>query len=185
MRSAFALLLLSLTLIICGCSDERISSPSEEERRINYRLGEFSAEHRRDGELRWRVRGKGAIFFKNETAHIVKPTLVIFKDGKKAAVVTGDEGMVDQRSKDVRILGGVVGISEEGRFYTEEMYWDDSSGELYAPGRVKIVKGGSVLWGEEMRADPRLKHIRLKKISFKVRSEDEKHREELPDVRID
>lgn len=185
MKAAFALLWLSLALILWGCSDEGISSPSEEERRMNYQLGEFSAEHRRNGELRWKVKGEAAVFFKNETAQIVKPTLVIFKDGEKAAVVTGERGMVDQRSKDVQILGKVVGISEEGRFYAEEVYWDDSNGELYAPGKVKVVKGRSVLWGEEMRADPNLRHIRLKKITFKVRSEDEKHREELPDVQID
>jgi LPS export ABC transporter protein LptC len=167
-------------LSFMGCSGEEVRSPSESERNLNYQLWEFSAEHRRDGQLRWRVRGRKAIFLKDGKVRIEGPLLVIFEEGEKAAVVTGKEGEVDQNREDVRIMGDVEGVSRKGRFYTEEAIWKDAQGKLLAPGDVKVVKGGSIVWGRDMRSDPNMKFVELKNVRFSVRSEDEKHLEQLP-----
>ncbi|HID55315.1 TPA: LPS export ABC transporter periplasmic protein LptC [Candidatus Poribacteria bacterium] len=175
------LLILSLiALHFIGCSNEKIRSPSESERKLNYQLWGFSAEHRRDGRLRWRVRGRKAVFLKDGRVKITDPLLVIFDMGEKAAVIKGEEGEVDQNREDVKITGEVEGISRKGRFYTQEVIWRDSQGKLFAPGEVKVVKGKSRVWGRKMISDPNMKFIELKEVKFNVRSEDEKHVEELP-----
>lgn len=174
------LILPLLALFFISCSNEEIRSPSESEKKLNYQLWGFSAEHRRDGRLRWRVGGKEAIFLKDGRVRITDPLLVIFDKGKKAAVIKGEEGEVDQNREDIRITGNVEGISRKGRFYTQEVVWRDSQDKLLAPGEVKVVKGKSTMWGREMISDPNMKFVELKDVKFNVRSEDEKHVEELP-----
>jgi LPS export ABC transporter protein LptC len=171
----FRLTALIFTMILlgigCGKGGEETTQPDEEiPQQI---LHSFSTKHTEAGVLRWTLVGHSAEFLK-EVGHVQNPTIQIFQDGKWAITVTGDRGEIIQSSNDVKVFDHVVGTSQDGKLYTDELHWRNQDGKLYAPNACEVVRGDSTMIGQEMEADPALEVVTMKDIQFKIYPKDEK-----------
>ena len=167
------LLLVTLSLLTVGCDkvDEEPTLPVEEiPQQI---LLNFSTQHTEAGIARWTLVADSAEFLK-EITYIQNPTVQIFQDGKWAMTITGDRGEILQSSNDIHVFENVVGKSQDGVLYTDELHWRNSDGKLYAPNESKIVRGDSTMFGREMEGDPALEVVTMKDVRSKIYPKDEK-----------
>ncbi len=165
------LVVLSLLTIGCDKADEELTQPVQEKpQQILY---DFSTQHREGGIARWTLVADKAEFLK-EITYLQNPTVQIFQDGKLAITITGDHGEIIQSSNDVHVLENVVGKSQDGHLYTDELHWRNSDGKLYTPNASKIVRGDSTMIGQEMEGDPALEVVIMKDVRSKIYPKDEK-----------
>ena len=161
----------SLLAIGCDKSDEEPTQPLQETpQQILY---SFSTKHTEGGIARWTLVANEATFLK-EIVVLQKPTVQIFQEGKWAITVTGDRGEIIESSNDIHIFENVVGKSQDGHLYTNELHWRDSDGKLFAPNTAKIVRGDSTMIGQELEGDPTLEVVTMKDVRSKIYPKDEK-----------
>ena len=165
------LVALSLLITVCDKADEELTQPVQETpQQILYG---FSTRHTEGGITRWMLVADKATFLK-EIVELQNPTLQIFQDGKWAITITGDRGEIIESSNNVHIFENVVGKSQDGRLYTDELHWQDNDGKLYAPNAATIVRGDSTMVGRELEGDPTLEVITMKDVRSKIYPKDEK-----------
>ena len=166
-------LLVALSLLITGCdkADEELTQPLQEApQQILY---DFSTRHTEGGITRWILVADNATFLK-EIMELQNPTLQIFQDGRWAITITGDHGELIESSNNVHIFENVVGKSQDGQLYTDELHWHDNDGKLYAPNTATIVRGDSTMVGRELEGDPTLEVVEMKNVRSKIYPKDEK-----------
>lgn len=167
------LLLVVWTLFTIGCdkTDEEPTQPVQENpQQIMYA---FSTKHTEGGIVRWTLVANKATFLK-EIVELQNPTVQIFKDGKWGITIIGDRGEIIESSNDIHIFENVVGKSQDGQLYTDELHWQDNDGKLYAPNISTIVRGDSTMVGREMEGDPALEIVIMKDVRSKIYPKDEK-----------
>ncbi len=167
------LLLVVLNLFTIGCdkTDEEPTQPVQENpQQILYA---FSTKHTEGGIVRWTLVANKATFLK-EIVELQNPTVQLFKDGKWGITIIGDRGEIIESSNDIHIFENVVGKSQDGQLYTDELHWQDSDGKLYAPNISTIVRGDSTMVGREMEGDPALEIVIMKDVRSKIYPKDEK-----------
>ena len=167
------LLLVALSPFTVGCDkiDEEPTQPIQES--TQQILYNFSTKHTERGIVRWTLVAAKATFLK-EIVELQNPTVQIFQDGKWTTTITGDHGEIIESSNDIHIFENVVGKSQDGQLYTDELHWQDSDGKLYAPNTSTIVRGDSTIVGREMEADPTLEVVTMKNVKSKIYPKDEK-----------
>lgn len=166
-------LVVSAPLFTIGCdkADEEPTQPVEETpQRIAY---QFSTKHTEGGVARWTLVANKATFLK-EVVTLQKPTVQIFQDGKWAITITGKRGQIIESSNDIHIFEDVVGKSQDGNLYTDELHWQDSDGKLFAPNLATIARGDSTMVGQELEGDPALEVVTMKDVRSKIYPKDEK-----------
>lgn len=168
-----SLLLAAVNLLTIGCNkaDEEPTQPVQEPpQQILY---SFSTKHTEGGITRWTLVADTATFLK-ETVDLQKPTVQIFEDGKWTITITGDRGEIIESSNDIHIFENVVGKSQDGQLYTDELHWKDSDGKLFAPNLATIARGDSTMVGQELEGDPALEVVTMKDVRSKIYPKDEK-----------
>jgi LPS export ABC transporter protein LptC len=168
-----AALIVALILPCIGCDKSREEPTQPVEEIPQQILHNFSTKHTEAGITRWTLAADSAEFLK-EIGYVQKPTLQIFQNGKWAITVTGDRGEIIQSSNDINVFDNVVGTSQDGVLYTDELHWRNQDGKLYAPNESRIVRGDSTMVGREMEADPTLEVVTMKNTQFKIYPKDEK-----------
>jgi LPS export ABC transporter protein LptC len=166
-------LIIALILLSVGCDrgEEELTQPAEEiPQQI---LQHFSTQHTEAGIVKWTLVAASGEFLE-EVAHVQNPTVQIFQDGKWAMTVTGDRGEIIQPTNDIKVFDNVVGTSQDGVLYTDELHWRNQEDKLYAPDESEIVRGDSTMIGEEMEGDPLLKVVTMKDVEFNIYPKDEK-----------
>jgi len=179
-----------ISFFICsnfiGCSDnEDISDISE--KKVTQRIISFTSNHSEASYLKWSLDAKEAVFLENHEILIEEPSVKLYEAPEssdnieesenvlpKFILITGDEGKVNNRTKDMVINGNVKGVSENGTLYTNELFWKDKEGLIYVPGEVKIVRGDSIMNGKNMTADPTLEIVNMDDVDFTLYAKDEK-----------
>lgn len=119
----------------------------------DYRLKQVRLqETARDGS-RWQLDAEYSETFeeKNTTA-MKKVTIKVDQPSKSAAArswtVTGDEGDLNQETKDVELRGNVVLVSSDGlRLETERLRWDAEGQRAWTTEAVTIYRSGAVVRG--------------------------------------
>lgn len=157
----------------CGGDDRQSSQPPAE---VEQELSRFSLVQTQGGRTRWKLDADAATFLESERIRISKVELLVFgnKDGQ-TLTVRGQQGEVDRKTNDIRIMGNVEGASSEGgRFSAQEVYWRENTGKIYTlPGvKVRITYEDSIVIGEELEADPDLETVKLKNIEGITRKEE-------------
>lgn len=160
------------TLHGLGCYKEQENVTQLTEDVPQQTLQGFSTSHTEAGIIKWVVVGDGATFLK-EIVEVQQPTVQIFEEGELAITLTGDRGEIIQRSTDIQLFDNVVGVSSDGKLYTDELHWRNTNGKLYAPNESEIVREDSTLIGIELEADPALENMTMKKIRAKIYAKDE------------
>ena len=136
-------------------------------------LQRFSTSHTEAGITKWLLIGNEARFLQ-ESIEVQQPTVQIFEGGELTITLTGDRGEITQRSNDIQLFHNVVGVSSDGKLYTDELHWRNGDGKLYAPNESEIVHGDSRLIGIELEAEPSLERIAMKNTRFRIYPKDEK-----------
>ena len=109
-----------------------------------------------------------------KTIAVKEPVVEIFEDGDLKITLTGNRGEIIKNSNDIQLFDQVVGESQDGKLYTDELHWRDQDGKLYAPNLSKIVRGDSAVTGNELEASPSLEKITMKNTRFRINPKDEK-----------
>ena len=166
-------LLVALSLLITSCdkADEELTQPVQET--PQQILSDFSTRDTEGGITRWILVADKATSLK-EIVELQNLTLQIFQDGKWAITITGDRGEIIESSNNVHIFENVVGKSQDGQLYTDELHWQDNDGKLYAPNAATIVRGDSTMVGRELEGDPTLEVVTMKDVRSKIYPKDEK-----------
>lgn len=133
----------------------------------------FSTSHTEAGVVKWVLVGSEATFLKNVIA-VKEPTVEIFEDGELKITLTGNRGEIIKRSNDIHLFEQVIGESQDGKLYTDELHWRDQDGKLFAPNMSKVVRGDSTLTGNEMEASPSLEKLTMKNTQFRINPKDDK-----------
>jgi LPS export ABC transporter protein LptC len=165
-----------VTLLFAGCGDDSDRQASQPPGEVEQELSQFSLVRTRRGQTKWKLSADTATFLESDRVKIEGVELLIFgdKDGG-TLTIHGDEGEVNQRTDDIKIMGNVEGVSSDGgRLAAEEIYWRDGTGKIYTlPGiEVTITYEDSVIVGEELEADPELETVELKNITGITRPEE-------------
>ena len=155
----------------CDRGQEELTQPLEEiPEQI---LQQFSTKHTESGVTKWTLIADSGEFMET-VVYVQNPTVQIFEDGQATLTVTGDRGEIIQSNNNLKIFDNVVGISQNGVLYTNELHWHNRNGKLYAPNESEIVRGDSTMVGREMESRPSLEVVTMKQVRFEFYAGDEK-----------
>ena len=167
------LLITTLTFCGLGCDTGQGDVAQFAEEIPQQTLHGFSTSHTEAGVVKWVLVGSEASILKKIIA-VKEPTVEIFEDGELKITLTGNRGEIIKRSNDIQLFDQVVGESQDGKLYTDELHWRDQDGKLYAPNMSKIVRGDSTATGNELEASPSLEKLTMKNTQFRINPKDEK-----------
>src|SRR6266850_2779509 len=107
----------------------------------------------RDGS-RWQLDAEySETFEERNTTSMKKVTIKVDQPSKNATsarswTVTGDEGDLNQETKDVELRGNVVLVSSDGlRLETDRLRWDSDAQRAWTEDPVVIYRAGAVVRG--------------------------------------
>jgi LPS export ABC transporter protein LptC len=120
----------------------------------DYRLKQVRLQETgRDGS-RWQLDAEySETFEERNTTSMKKVTIKVDQPSKSASrvlswTVTGDEGDLNQETKDVELRGNVVLVSSDGlRLETERLRWDAEAQRAWTTDAVTIYRSGAVVRG--------------------------------------
>ena len=162
-----------LTFCGLGCDTGQGDATRLAEEVPQQTLHGFSTSHTEAGVVKWVLVGSEATFLK-KTVAVKEPTVEIFEDGELKITLTGNRGEIIKNSNDIQLFDQVIGESQDGKLYTDELHWRDQDGKLYGPNLSKIVRGDSTVTGNELEASPSLEKVTMKNTRFMINPKDEK-----------
>jgi LPS export ABC transporter protein LptC len=120
----------------------------------DYRLKQVRLQETgRDGS-RWQLDAEySETFEERNTTAMKKVTIKVDQPAKGASTprawtVTGDEGDLDQGTKDVELRGNVVLVSSDGlRLETQRLRWDAAGHRVWTEDPVTIYRAGATVRG--------------------------------------
>ncbi len=138
----------------------------------------------REGQKEWELWASEAVSYKNlDRWNLIGVKVIFFGKSGVFFTVTGKKGIVETKTKNLRIEGDVITKSSNGyTFKTEMVDYKSLEHMLMSPQQVKMVGpddkqgGGLKLKGEEMSLDVQtsLMHIK-KKVETQKKFSDTKH----------
>ncbi len=88
------------------------------------------------------------------------------KDGSHSSVLTAEKGIIDQRTNNLKAIGNVVLISDEGvQLRTEQLRWDNRRGKVLAEGEVTVSTEQMTETGTGFEAYPDLKRWSMRHVT--------------------
>lgn len=171
-----------MVFISCG-EDENTDNPVYEES-VSQEIISFTRNHYQAGQLKWSLKAKKAAFLENNEILVTEPFVKVYEKSEssenaesntssKSMAITSDKAEVNEQTQDIEFFGNVKGVSEDGTLYTDRLFWKEEEGLVYAPGKVRIVRGDSVVFGENMKANPSLETVYMDNVTFNLYPKDE------------
>jgi LPS export ABC transporter protein LptC len=167
--------LLILQGIACNKEKDELTQPTDGAPQQT--LERFSTSHAEAGVTKWTLIGDSAKF-RNDVIQVQNPTVQIFEEGEVAITITGDRGEIIRTNNNIEVFDNVVGVSQDGKLYTDELHWLNLEGKLFAPNESTLVRGDSTMIGKEMDGNPTLEVVTMKDVKFKLYSKDKKNESE-------
>ena len=85
------------------------------------------------------------------------------RDGNHNSVLTANEGIVENITRNLKAIGNVVVVSNKGEVLeTEELYWDNSQQKIISNVPVRLTTETDTLFGDSFISDPDLIHYEIK-----------------------
>ena len=164
----------------CKSTETPVSAPDESVEAVpTQKLDRFSTQHTAAGVLKWTLVGDTSTFH-GSYVEVENPIVQIFENGVVSITLnseTGKQFLNGTKKDSLHLTGNVVGISKDGKLFTEILYWRDLAGKLYAPDAATVVRGDSTWVGTEMLANPTLETVTMKNNEFTLYPKDEKTHE--------
>lgn len=111
------------------------------------RIKEVDLEETTKG-VRWRLRAEQALMYEQEGRTILRNLSVRVFQKDRSWTILGEEGELDQRSKNVAVRRNVVITSSDGmRLDTSVIHWDADGQRLWTDEPVTLSRDGSVVQG--------------------------------------
>jgi len=176
LATARSFFIIFIVLLLAGCGDDDKDQASQPPSGVEQEISQFSMSRSQDGRVRWKMNADATTLMESDQVRVKGVKLVIFGD-KEGETLTlhSDQGEVNERTYDIRLIGNVEGISSDGgRLNTEEIYWRDITERIYTlPGiKVTLTFEDSVIVGEELEANPELETWSLKRMTGITRAEE-------------
>ena len=174
MGTVRTLLLIAVLLSAAACRERPQSSPMEDDPYLNVPLHvsydidvHFYDSVQTRAEL---LAGRAMIWEDRKETTLGQGITVTFFDrvtGERAAVLTADSAVVDDRSKDMIAIGNVVVVSDSSHttLRTPRLVWDQRSERIRTDDEVSIISPTERIDGQGMESDQFLTSYRI----FKVR----------------
>jgi LPS export ABC transporter protein LptC len=101
--------------------------------------------------VRWRLRAEQALMFEQQGRTLLRRLTVQVFQKDRSWTVVGDEGDIDQKSKNVEVRKNVVITSSDGlRLDTSVIRWDAEGARLWTDAPVTFQRDGSTVRGTGM-----------------------------------
>ncbi len=111
------------------------------------RIKEVQLEEQSEG-VRWHLRADQALVFEKEGRTTLKKVAVNVTEENRAWTIVGDEGVLEDASKNFEVRKNVVLTSSDGlRLETTVLRWQGDEKRLWTDVPVTIFKAGAVIHG--------------------------------------
>jgi len=131
--------------------------------KADYRLKQLHLQElARDGS-RWQLDAEYSETFEDQAKTSMKKVTIKVDQPTRSWTATGDEGDLNQETKDVELRGNVVLISNDGlKLETERLRWDAAQQRAWTDDPVTIYRAGAVVKGTgfESRVNEEVSNIR-------------------------
>lgn len=98
--------------------------------------------------VRWRLRAEQALMYEQEGRTNLRNLVVRVFQKDRSWTILGEEGDLDQKSKNVEVRKNVVITSSDGlRMDTSVIHWDADGQRLWTDEPVTLSREGSVIQG--------------------------------------
>ena len=139
-------LLVAGTLFVRSRS-ARVESTGPATSHADLRIKEVQLEEESEG-VRWRLRADQALVFEKEGKTTLKKVAVSVTEENRAWTIVGEEGTLDDASKNFEVRKNVVLTSSDGlRLETTVLRWQGDEKRLWTDVPVTIFKVGAVIHG--------------------------------------
>jgi len=129
----------------------------------DYRLKQLHLQElARDG-ARWQLDAEYSETFEDQAKTSMKKVTIKVDQPSRSWTATGDEGDLNQETKDVELRGNVVLISSDGlKLETERLRWDAAQQRAWTNDPVTIYRAGAVVKGTgfESRVNEEVSNVR-------------------------
>ena len=120
----------------------------------DYRLKQVRLQETGSDGSRWQLDAEYSETFEEHNTTTMKKVVIKLDERSKSLAkprnwtVTGDEGQLNQETKDVELRGNVVLVSSDGlRLETEQLRWDAEGQRAWTDAPVTIYQNGTVVRG--------------------------------------
>lgn len=104
---------------------------------------------KRDGEVKWEVKAKRAVFLNNDD---VKLSDIKITFPEKKLVLTSERGMYDIENRNLTIEGNIKASTHDYDILATTLFWDSSREEIFSEERVRILGRNFVIDGDGITA---------------------------------
>lgn len=131
----------------------RIASQETIAIKADYRIKEVHLSEETRGGVRWTLDADQAEAYEDLGRTTLRRVRISIEEPGRRWTVTGDEGELIQKSKDVELRGGVVLVSSDGlRLETERLRWTAHEQRAWTDGPVTVYRSGAVVHGRGLDA---------------------------------
>ena len=122
--------------------------PPPQPQGADYRIKDVHINETLKGDLRWQLDAEQAEVFNEEKKTRMRLVKITVFQTDRVWVVTGDEGEMQNETRDVRVRGNVVVTSDDGlRFTSEDLHWNAEAKRLWTEGPVTLLRGQTTITG--------------------------------------
>jgi len=136
----------SITLVVRSRT-ARVESLGPAPSSADLRIKDVDLEEVTNG-VRWRLRAEQALMYDQEGRTNLRNLTVRVFQKDRSWTILGDEGDLDQKTKNVEVRKNVVITSSDGlRMDTSVIHWDADAQRLWTDEPVTLSRDGSVIQG--------------------------------------
>ena len=108
----------------------------------------------KDGENEWRLIAKQAAYTKSQNVTTFKQVhFIYYLQNQQELHLTGETGEMNLKDRSISVHGNVnVDLGDRVRLETDQIFFDDSSKEIWTPGEVRIRSQRFLLKGKGLHA---------------------------------
>lgn len=129
---------------------EPVAAPPE----ADYRIKEIHIHETLEGNLRWRLDADQAEVFEKEKQTVMRQVTVTVFSKDQVWTARGDEGVLENESRDVTLRGNVVVTSNDGLELTApHLRWENAARRLSTAGAVTIRRPGTTITGRGLEVE--------------------------------
>jgi LPS export ABC transporter protein LptC len=115
------------------------------------RIKEVDLEEETRG-VRWRLKAEQALMYEKEGRTTLRKLAVQVYEKDRSWTIVGDEGDLNQQTKNVEVRGGVVLTSSDGiRLETTVIRWDAEKKRMWTDAPVTLSRDGSIVKGSGLQ----------------------------------
>ncbi|MBI2524818.1 MAG: LPS export ABC transporter periplasmic protein LptC [Candidatus Rokubacteria bacterium] len=121
--------------------------------KADYRIKQVHLEEEARGGVRWQLDADQAEAYEQLGKTTLRKVRIRIQEPERSWTVTGDEGELAHRTKDVELRGNVVLVSSDGlRLETARLRWDAARQRAWSDDPVTLFRQGAVIRGQGLDA---------------------------------